>query len=130
MLYGLNAFCISRATASINIDLDQVFELGNLWKSQTLVSMVNSLKHDTGISANAGGILGNRMFFANDYMVRQSANGDYRAKFNIPHSKVQRGEKYVTTLQMYSSRTCNSECLNKQNVSNFCLRKGKPLTSF
>ncbi|KAG6902878.1 hypothetical protein C0995_010047 [Termitomyces sp. Mi166 len=55
--------------------------------------------------ANAGALQGNRMFYANDYMV-------------------QRGNGYVTTLRMYSNRTQNTECTNSQNPFGFHLADG------
>lgn len=88
---------LNRATASININISQIEELGQLWNSDVLESVYQSLNENT-TDADSGKIVGNRMFYANDYMV-------------------QRGSGYVSTLRMYSSRTDNSECLNSQNVS-------------
>jgi len=56
-------------------------------------------------NANAGNLTGNRMFYANDYMVH-------------------RGRNYVTSVKMYSSRTTNTECTNSQNPFGFHLSDG------
>lgn len=93
-----------QATASININLTQVEVLGELWSSSNLTTFAQQLSKNT-TNANAGFLKGNRMFFANDYMVH-------------------RGENYVSTLKMYSSRTRNSECLNTQNPFGFHLSDG------
>ncbi|KAF8912697.1 polysaccharide lyase family 8 protein [Gymnopilus junonius] len=81
--------------------LDEVLELGQQWSSGALTNFANSLSASAS-NANAGQLIGNRMFYANDYMV-------------------QRGNNYVTSVKMYSSRTQNSECTNSQNVSTFNL---------
>lgn len=56
-------------TAGILLNVDSIRDLGNLWKEQTLVDVANLLQTPTG-TANVGNVLGNRMFWANDYMVR------------------------------------------------------------
>ncbi|KXN90693.1 Chondroitinase-AC [Leucoagaricus sp. SymC.cos] len=81
---------------SINLNLTKVEELGQLWNSATIIGFSRSLS-EPGRTANAGKLLGNRMFYTNDYMVH-------------------RGRNYVSTLKMYSPRTDNSECVNSQNV--------------
>ena len=58
-----------RATGSIKINLTEVLELGEQWSSSTLTNFANSLSAST-TNANAGKLEGNRMFYANDYMVR------------------------------------------------------------
>ncbi|KAK0506120.1 polysaccharide lyase family 8 protein [Armillaria luteobubalina] len=87
-----------QATADIGMNLTAVEELGNEWMSSTLTEFGASLKGDNLTHANAGNLIGNRMFYANDYMVH-------------------RGKEYVTTLKMFSSRTKNTECTNSENVS-------------
>lgn len=47
-----------------------VAELGEKWNSDVLVNFARSLSSNT-TNANAGGLLGNRMFYDNDYMVGQ-----------------------------------------------------------
>ncbi|KAH9082166.1 polysaccharide lyase family 8 protein, partial [Lactarius deliciosus] len=64
--------------------------LGELWGSNTMIEVYNNLVKPTR-DANSGRIVGNRMFYNNDYMV-------------------QRGKGYVSTLKMYSTRTKNTEC--------------------
>ncbi|TFK90255.1 polysaccharide lyase family 8 protein [Polyporus arcularius HHB13444] len=94
----------NQATGSIKINISQIEELGTLWGSDTLQSVYDSLASSSE-DANAGQIHGNRMFYDNDYMV-------------------QRGDGYVSTLRMYSSRTQNTECVNSQNPFGFHLSDG------
>jgi hypothetical protein len=56
-----------QATGSININLTQVAHLGELWESDPLTGLGNTLNKN-GSNANAGGLVGNRMFWSNDYM--------------------------------------------------------------
>jgi len=46
----------------------QVAELGRLWNSQVLKDFASRLT-GTFTTANAGNLLGNRMFYTSDYMV-------------------------------------------------------------
>ncbi|KAI0651821.1 chondroitin AC/alginate lyase [Trametes meyenii] len=94
----------SQATGSININTTEIQELGQLWDSTVLQSVYSSLSQGSK-DANAGNINGNRVFYANDYVV-------------------QRGPGYVTTLKMYSTRTKNGECTNSQNPLGFHLADG------
>jgi hypothetical protein len=106
----------TRATASILTNLSAVGELGRAWQSQPLIDYEASLsKHVT--NANAGNLLGNYMFYANDYMVNI---------FQVYHSvcltgivvyQIHRGPNHVSALKMWSARTRDSECLNSQNVN-------------
>ncbi|KAJ8508557.1 hypothetical protein ONZ45_g9168 [Pleurotus djamor] len=93
-----------RATAQLNINLTQVQELGNLWNSDVLTRFAQSLS-GVASSANVAKLTGNRMFYANDYMVH-------------------RGSNYITTLRMYSKRTLNTECTVSQNLLGFHLSDG------
>ncbi|KZP04687.1 polysaccharide lyase family 8 protein, partial [Athelia psychrophila] len=86
-----------QATGSINFNISEVQQLANQWQSDALLEVVDSLQTNTS-DANSGSIVGNRMFYANDYMV-------------------QRGSGYITTVKMYSTRTNNTECTNFQNAS-------------
>jgi len=45
-----------------------VEELGKQWNSDILVEFARSFSSNT-TDANTGGLLGNRMFYSNDYMV-------------------------------------------------------------
>ncbi|KAK0198423.1 polysaccharide lyase family 8 protein [Armillaria mellea] len=94
-----------QATADIGMNLTAVEELGNEWMSSTLTEFGTSLKDNNLTHANAGNLTGNRMFYANDYMVH-------------------RGKEYVTTLKMFSSRTKNTECTNSENPFGFHLSDG------
>jgi hypothetical protein len=111
-------FC-RRATHNININLAKVLELGELWSSASLIDFANSLTPTTP-NANAGNLVGNRMFYAEDYMV-----GTFFASiqylFTLNFLKVHRGSNYVTSVKMFSNRTKNTECTNSQNVGIFIL---------
>ena len=61
--------CFLRATGSININITEFEQLGQEWPSQPLIQAFNNLNMNTP-TANAGNLSGNRMFYANDYMVR------------------------------------------------------------
>ncbi|KAF8078587.1 chondroitin AC/alginate lyase [Lyophyllum atratum] len=63
----------NQATGSIKINLTQVRELGQLWSSSSLINFADSLSPSTP-NANAGCLNGNRMFYANDYMVHRGHN--------------------------------------------------------
>lgn len=94
----------AQATANININVSQVGLLGEQWSSSDLTDFATQLS-STSSSANAGDLKGNRMFYANDYMVH-------------------RGEGYVSSVKMYSKRTLNTECVNSQNPLGFHLSDG------
>ncbi|KAJ8522567.1 hypothetical protein ONZ45_g913 [Pleurotus djamor] len=94
----------NQATANIKTNLTQLQVLGQTWNSPTITSVFNALNSGS-TSANVGPLVGNRMFFANDYMVH-------------------RGPGYVTTLKMFSRRTQNTECSNSQNPFGFHLSDG------
>ncbi|KDR85026.1 hypothetical protein GALMADRAFT_312284 [Galerina marginata CBS 339.88] len=93
-----------QTTASIKTNLTQMQALGQLWGSPEITQAFNAL-FSSSTSANAALLNGNRMFYANDYMV-------------------QRGTGYVTTLRMFSQRTQNTECVNTQNPFGFHLSDG------
>jgi hypothetical protein len=92
------------APASIHVNLTKIRDLGQKWQSSALVDMAESLSQNSA-NVNAGNLIGNRMFYANDYMVH-------------------RGATYVTTLKMFSQRTKNAECINNQNPFGFHLSDG------
>ncbi|KAK0465139.1 galactose mutarotase-like domain-containing protein [Desarmillaria tabescens] len=93
-----------QATSSILLNLTEVEVLGNLWSSNILTSFSQSLSTNV-THANAGNLSGNRMFYANDYMVH-------------------RGSNYMSTVKMVSTRTLTSECVNSQNPLGFHLSDG------
>ncbi|KAG6831247.1 hypothetical protein H0H87_005813 [Tephrocybe sp. NHM501043] len=95
------------ATNGIKLDLNVVEELGRLWNSKKLTNFATSLSAPSNV--NAGGLLGNRMFYTNDYMVH-------------------RGQNYVSTLKLWSSRTRHTECTNSQNQLGFHLADGVTYT--
>ncbi|KAJ6610029.1 polysaccharide lyase family 8 protein [Mycena sp. CBHHK59/15] len=94
----------AQATSSILLNLTKIGVLGEEWMSDTLVDFSSTLSKNT-TTANAGNLIGNRMFYDNDYMVN-------------------RGSKYVTTLKMYSTRSKNTECTNLANPFGFHLSDG------
>ncbi|KAG9018581.1 hypothetical protein FRB90_011303 [Tulasnella sp. 427] len=100
------SFAVSdlQATAGLNIDFSQVQSLGQQWGDSTMTKVSTALLQSGGTS-NAGNLVGNRMFYSNDYMVH-------------------RGKNYVTTVKMLSTRTTNTECLNSQNFFGFHLGQG------
>jgi hypothetical protein len=63
----------TRPTANINTNLTQVGHVGQLWSSPTLTNFASSLA-GTFASGNAGNLVGNRMFYSNDYMVCPYSN--------------------------------------------------------
>ncbi|KAK0465143.1 polysaccharide lyase family 8 protein [Desarmillaria tabescens] len=98
----------NQATASLKTNLTQIRVLGELWNSSDITRVYEVLE-GTSKDANIGAVVGNRMFYTNDYMV-------------------QRGSGYVTTLKMFSKRTLNSECVNSQNPYGFHLSDGTVYT--
>ncbi|KAG8969766.1 hypothetical protein FRC03_001111 [Tulasnella sp. 419] len=98
----------SQATESINVNLTDIKRLGQEWNSYLISNAAtNLLKNST--TANAGDLVGTRMFYSNDYLVN-------------------RGSNYVTTVKMLSSRTGNTECVNNQNPLGFHLGQGNTYT--
>ncbi|KAL9716212.1 hypothetical protein Ac2012v2_000658 [Leucoagaricus gongylophorus] len=98
----------AQATGSINLNLTEIGQLGQLWNSGIITNFARHLS-ETGENANAGQLNGNRMFYDNDYMVH-------------------RGKSYVSTVKMFSTRTQNTECINSQNPFGFHLSDGAHYT--
>ncbi|RPD82583.1 polysaccharide lyase family 8 protein [Lentinus tigrinus ALCF2SS1-7] len=94
--------------ADIKTNLTQIQVLGQLWDSDTLLDVFDNLSLNTTTS-NSGNLVGNRVFYANDYAV-------------------QRGPGYVSTLRMYSKRTQNTECTDEANNFGFHLADGTVYT--
>ncbi|OBZ79153.1 Chondroitinase-AC [Grifola frondosa] len=94
----------NHASSSINTNLTQLQVLGQEWGSDILTNVFDDLSLNT-TDANSGNLTGNRMFYANDFMV-------------------QRGPGYVTSLRMYSTRTQNTECTDEANPFGFHLSDG------
>ncbi|KAJ7629648.1 polysaccharide lyase family 8 protein [Mycena polygramma] len=90
--------------ATLEVNLTQIQVLGQLWQSTDITNFYNDLATN-GTTVNPGAVVGNRMFYANDYMVH-------------------RGENYIITLKMYGKRTQNTECVNSQNMLGFHLSDG------
>ncbi|KAJ7149871.1 polysaccharide lyase family 8 protein [Mycena crocata] len=92
------------SAATLQMNLTQIEVLGQLWESDDITNFYNALNaNDT--SVNPASLVGNRMFYANDYMVH-------------------RGENYIITLKMFGERTQNSECVNSQDKLGFHLADG------
>ncbi|KAL0951139.1 hypothetical protein HGRIS_007874 [Hohenbuehelia grisea] len=99
----------NQATANIKTNLTQLNVLAQEWDSPALASVFDALSSSSGSSANVGSLNGNRMFYANDYMVH-------------------RGAGYITTLRIHSKRTQNTECSNSQNPFGFHVSDGTTYT--
>jgi hypothetical protein len=95
------------------MNISEVQQLGEEWNSTVLLEFSSTISANT-TDANVGELHGNRMFFANDYMVGLFFFVCAVLLTLVP--KVTRGPGYVTTVRMYSNRTVNTECLNFQNV--------------
>lgn len=54
------------------MNLTQLQVLGNLWNSDVLLEVFDTLSRESD-SANSGDLVGNRMFYANDFAVSISA---------------------------------------------------------
>ncbi|KAI0757019.1 polysaccharide lyase family 8 protein [Daedaleopsis nitida] len=98
----------NHADADINTNLTQLQVIGQSFNSDVISNAFTSLSLNT-TTANSGNIVGNRIFYANDYAV-------------------QRGPGYVTTLRMYSKRTQNTECTDDANNFGFHLSDGTVYT--
>ncbi|KAJ6578036.1 polysaccharide lyase family 8 protein [Mycena capillaripes] len=90
--------------ATLEVNLTQIQVLGQLWESTDITNFYNDLSAN-GTTVNPGSVVGNRMFYANDYMIH-------------------RGQNYIITLKMYGKRTQNTECVNSQNKLGFHLSDG------
>ncbi|KAI0778155.1 polysaccharide lyase family 8 protein [Trametes elegans] len=98
----------NHASSSIKTNLTQLQVLGQEWGSDIITDVFNNLSLNT-TTANSGDLVGNRVFYANDYAV-------------------QRGPGYVTALRMYSKRTQNTECTDEANNFGFHLADGAVYT--
>jgi hypothetical protein len=57
--------------ATLEVNLTQIQVLGQLWGSTDITNFYNDLAAP-GTTVNPGSVVGNRMFYANDYMVRRN----------------------------------------------------------
>ncbi|KAH8826605.1 polysaccharide lyase family 8 protein [Flagelloscypha sp. PMI_526] len=94
--------------SSISMNLTEVKTLGQLWDSDVLQAYANDLSPNT-TNPNAGGLTGLNIFWTSDYVVS-------------------RGENYVSTLRLFSTRTRSSECVNSGNLKGFHLADGATYT--
>ena len=53
------------------MNISQIQQIGDLWGSEIIQSVAESFAANSS-TANAGDINGNRMFYANDYMVSRA----------------------------------------------------------
>ncbi|KAL5637688.1 hypothetical protein ACGC1H_002078 [Rhizoctonia solani] len=95
----------SRASAGLQMALDQVRELGNGWNQKDLIDFGNSLTGANDNTSNSGKLTGSRMFWNSDYMVHRTG-------------------QTVTTVKMLSSRTATGECTNSESPYGFHLSDG------
>ncbi|CAE7184577.1 unnamed protein product [Rhizoctonia solani] len=95
----------TRASAGLQMALDEVTELGNGWNQKDLIEFGSSLTGTSDDTANSGKLIGNRMFWNSDYMVHRT-------------------EQTVTTVKMLSTRTATGECTNSENPYGFHLSDG------
>ncbi|KAJ7293615.1 polysaccharide lyase family 8 protein [Mycena rebaudengoi] len=94
----------NQATANIKLNLTSIGALGKAWNSAALSDFASTLSGN-GTHVNDGPLVGQKMFYSNDYAVH-------------------RGSGYITSLKMYSSRTTNTECTNLANPLGFHLSDG------
>ncbi|CAE6426936.1 unnamed protein product [Rhizoctonia solani] len=95
----------TRASAGLQMTLGDVQELGNAWNQKDLIEFGASLTGADDNTANAGKLIGNRMFWNSDYMVHRT-------------------EQTVTTVKMLSTRTTTGECSNSEGPYGFHLSDG------
>ncbi|GAB1527683.1 hypothetical protein RhiTH_010871 [Rhizoctonia solani] len=96
----------TRASAALQMNLDDVARLGRAWGQQDLIGFGTSLKeaaNDT--SVNSAKFTGNRVFWSSDYVVHRT-------------------NESVTTLKMLSNRTTTSRCTNSEGPYSFHLSDG------
>ncbi|KAF8643576.1 hypothetical protein AX16_008964 [Volvariella volvacea WC 439] len=98
----------NQPTRYISMNLTKVRELGQLWGNEALTNFANGYLQPAN-NPNANGLVGNNMFFTNDYMVH-------------------RGRNYITTVKMWSTRTKHSECVNSANPMGYHLSDGVQYT--
>lgn len=58
-----------RASANLKMELSQVSSLGESWNQTNLIQFGSALDEPSPTTANAGDLVGNRMFWNSDYMV-------------------------------------------------------------
>jgi len=68
----MHVWTLYRATASLNLNVSEILQLGELWDSSTMIQVYNNWVEATD-DANAGKLVGNRNFYNNDYMVNGSS---------------------------------------------------------
>ncbi|KAF8638137.1 hypothetical protein AX16_010567 [Volvariella volvacea WC 439] len=98
----------NQPTQNISMNITKVGELGRLWGNQALSSFASGYSQPLN-NPNANQLVGNKMFFTNDYMV-------------------QHGRNYITTVKMWSTRTKHTECINSANPMGFHLSDGVQYT--
>ncbi|CAE6373107.1 unnamed protein product [Rhizoctonia solani] len=96
----------TRASAGLQMNLQNVAELGNAWGQQGLIEFGTVLKEAASRSSvNAAKLTGNRVFWSSDYVVHRT-------------------NQSVTTLKMLSNRTTTSRCTNSEGPYSFHLSDG------
>ncbi|KAF8652215.1 hypothetical protein AX16_004493 [Volvariella volvacea WC 439] len=97
-----------QATRDLRMNLTKVGELGQLWGNEALSNFATGTTQPSN-SPNGNQVLGTKMFFTNDLMVRRT-------------------QTYVTSLKLWSSRTKHTECTNSANPFGFHLADGVQYT--
>ncbi|KAJ1303056.1 hypothetical protein OPQ81_011257 [Rhizoctonia solani] len=113
----------TRASAGLQMALDQVRDLGNAWNQKDLIDFGSSLTGVSDDTANSGKLIGNRMFWNSDYMVG-AAQLSLSSTYNGDEFQVHRTEQTVTTVKMLSTRTITGECTNSEGPYGFHLSDG------
>ena len=68
----VSLMCSNSADANIKTNLTQLQVLGQEWGSDIILDAFNNLSLNT-TTANSGNLVGNRVFYANDYAVSSRA---------------------------------------------------------
>lgn len=108
-LSSAHIVCTHRASASIQMNITTVLELGNLWSSTSLKNFAASLMPDPITNANAGTLIGTKMFYANDYLV----------SLILPFYCIAdlRTIRFIGETIMYPPSRCTPRALKTQNAS-------------
>ncbi|CAE6465737.1 unnamed protein product [Rhizoctonia solani] len=100
----------SRASANLQMNLEDVTELGNAWGQQDLIQFGTALTEAANDSSvNAAKLTGNRVFWSSDYAVHRT-------------------DQTVTTVKMLSNRTSTSRCTNSEGPYTFHVSDGAVYT--
>ncbi|CUA68997.1 chondroitinase AC precursor [Rhizoctonia solani] len=100
----------TRASAGLQMQLEDVTKLGNTWGQKDLIEVGTALTEAAnGSSVNAANLTGSRVFWSSDYMVHRT-------------------DQTVTTIKMLSNRTTTSKCSNSEGPYSFHISDGAVYT--